>query len=141
MNFTHFITNHGKRVNREHFLHLVQVAKIDGIISEPELKLLHKQGRKFGLTEPEIENLINTEAGHNYHSPYSLEDKFGELFNIAQMILADELVMESEKRMLRRYAIAVGIKDNVIEKLIDILLNGVAKGAEQEHLFKEFKKK
>jgi hypothetical protein len=141
MNFTHFITNHGKRINREHFLHLVQVAKTDGVIAKPELELLHKEGMKFGLTDPEIEQLINSEDFSNYHPPYSLRDKFEELYNIAQMVLADEVVTDSEERMLRRYAIAVGLRDNIIEGLIDILFKGVAKGADEEHLFKEFKKK
>jgi uncharacterized tellurite resistance protein B-like protein len=141
MNFTHFITHHGNRINREHFLHLVQVAKSDGVIKESELELLHKEGRKFGLTDPEIKQLINSEDFSNYHPPYSLRDKFEELYNIAQMVLADEVVTDSEKRMLRRYAIAVGLKDNIIEGLIDLLLKGVSKGTDEEHLFKEFKKK
>jgi uncharacterized tellurite resistance protein B-like protein len=141
MNFTHFITHHGKRINKEHFLHLVQVAKIDGVVRDSELELLHKEGKKFGLTDPEIEQLINSESGHNYHPPYSLRDKFEELYNIAEMVLADEVVTESEKRMLRRYAIAAGLSDNVIEGLIEILLDGVAKGVDEEQLLKEFKKK
>jgi uncharacterized tellurite resistance protein B-like protein len=140
MNLSHFITNHGKRVNRDHFLHLVQVAKADGVITKTESDLLHKQGKKFGLTDPEIEQLIATEAGHNYHAPYSFEDKFYELFNIGQMILADKVVAETERKMMKRYAIAAGIRDNAIESLIDLLFKGIAKGVDEEDLFKEFKK-
>ena len=141
MNFTHFITYHGKRINREHFLHLVRVAKIDGKVKESELELLHKEGRKFGLTDPEIDQLINSEAAHNYHPPYSLKDKFEELYNIAEMILVDEVVTDSEKRMIRRYAIAAGFSDDVIDGLLNILLEGVVKGEDEEKLLKEFKKK
>jgi uncharacterized tellurite resistance protein B-like protein len=140
MNLSHFITNHGKRVNRDHFLHLVQVAKADGVITETESNLLHRQGKKFGLTDPEIEQLIETEAGHNYHAPYSLEDKFYELYNIGQMILADKIVAETERKMMKRYAIAAGIKDNSIESLIDLLFKGIIEVVDEEDLFKEFKK-
>jgi hypothetical protein len=141
MNFTHFITHHGKRVNREHYLHLVRVAKIDGKIKESELELLHKEGRRFGLTDPEIDHLIESEAANDYHPPYSLKDKFEELYNITTMILADEIVTESEKRMIRHYSIVAGFSDEVIDGLLDLLLDGVQKGVDEEKLLKEFKKK
>lgn len=141
MNFTHFITHHGKRVNRDHYLHLVRVAKIDGKIKAPEMELLHKEGRRFGLTDTEIDNLIESEAANSYHPPYSLKDKFEELYSITTMILADEVVSESEKRMVRHYAIVAGFHDDVIEGLLDLLLEGVLRGEDEEKLLKEFKKK
>ncbi len=141
MNFTDFITHHGKRINRDHFIHLVQVARIDGKMAAPELELLHKEGRKFGLTDPEIDTLIKSEAHHHYQPPYSLKDKFTELYNIAEMILADGIIEEGEKRMIRKYAISAGFDDKAIEKLIPLLLEGVARGDDEEKLLNEFKKK
>jgi len=141
MNFTNFITHNGKRVNREHFLHLVQVAKIDGVIQDNEYRLLHKEGRKFGLTDPEIDQFILTEDADNYHPPYALHDKFEELYNIAEMVLADEVVSESEMRMIRRYAVAAGFSDETVEGLLEILIEGVAKNEDEESLLKKFKKK
>ena len=141
MNFTHFITHHGKRINRENFLRLVQVAMIDGQIKESEHKLLHKEGKKFGLTDPEIDQLIRSETSNNYHPPYSLKDKFEELYNIAEMILADEVVTESEMKMIRHYAISAGFSDEVIEGLMTLLIEGVANNVDEDKLLKEFKKK
>ena len=141
MNFSNFITSTGKRINRDHFIHLVQVAKLDGKISETEMEILHKEGRKFGLTDPEIDDIINNEHPLNYHPPYSLEDKFFELYNITELILSDNVITEAEKKMIRRYAIAAGFPDDVIEGLCKILIEGVKKGEEEEALLKEFRKK
>lgn len=141
MNFTDFITHHGKRVSRDHFIHLVQVAKIDGKIDKPELDLLHNEGKKFGLTDPEIDALIKSEAHHYYQPPYSLKDKFTELFNIAEMILADGIIEEGEKRMIKRYAISAGFDDKTIEKLITLLFDGIVKGDDEEKMLNEFKKR
>jgi len=99
MNFVNFISNHGKRINRDHFLHLVQVAKTDGQIQKEEHEMLHRQGKKFGLTDPEIDDMIKSESPENYHPPYSLEDKFYELYNITELILSDEKVSEREKKI------------------------------------------
>lgn len=140
MNFTNFISHHGKRINKEHFLHLVQVAKIDGRVKESELQLLHKEGKKFGLTDPEIDQLIDTEEAHNYHPPYSLNDKFEQLYNIAVMIMADDVISESEKKLIRRYAIAAGFDDKTIEKLMELLFDGIANNESEESLLKKFRK-
>ncbi len=141
MNFSDFITDHGKRVSREHYIHLIQVSKIDGKISPSEMEMLHKEGRKFGLTDPEIDKLINSESQHHYQPPYSLSEKFEHLYNVTEMILADDVITESEKRMIKRFAIEAGFSDDVIEGLLDLLFIGVNEGKDEELLFKEFKKK
>jgi hypothetical protein len=141
MNFTDFITNHGRRINREHYIHLVQIARIDGLIEGSELELLHKEGKKFGLTDPEIDKLIISEEKHHYTPPYSLKEKFDELYNIAVMILADDIITEGERSMIKRYAIAAGFDDSTIEKLVPLLFEGVKRGDDEETLLHEFKKK
>jgi uncharacterized tellurite resistance protein B-like protein len=140
MDFSDFITHHGKRVNKEAFIHLVQISKTDGRINKDELELLHKEGKKFGLTDPEIDKLIESERTHNYHAPYSLEDKFEHLYNVAEMILADDKIKEEEIKMIRRFAIEAGFNDSKIDALIEILFEGVKKNIDEEELFNKFKK-
>jgi uncharacterized tellurite resistance protein B-like protein len=141
MNFSDFITHHGKKVHKENFIHLIQIARIDGKISPAELELLHKDGRKFGLTDPEIDKLLKEDTTHNYLAPYSLKEKFEELYNIAQMVLADEVVTSSERHMLEKVAIAAGFSDATIEKLVDLLFEGIKNGESEETLLHEFRKK
>ncbi len=141
MNFSDFITHTGKRVNKEHYIHLIQVSLIDGKISHTEKELLHKEGRKFGLTDPEIDKLISVESHEHYNPPYSLNEKFDQMYNIAEMVLADDIVTDLEKKMMRRYAVTAGFNDGVIEDLINLLLEGVSKGEDEDNLLKEFKKK
>jgi uncharacterized tellurite resistance protein B-like protein len=141
MSFADFITNQGKKVKKEHYIHLVQVAEIDGKIDKSEMDFLHREGRKFGLTEPEIDAIVDKERDFHYIPPYSLDEKFGELYSIALVILADGVITESEKRMMRRYAIAAGFSDNTIEKLMELLFKGIQSGLDEEDLLKEFRKK
>lgn len=141
MNLSDFITSHGKRINIEHYVRLVQVSQADGKIAPSELELLYKEGRKFGLTDPEIGRIIENEARRHYDPPYSLADKFEQLYNIAEMILADEVVTEGEKKLLKKFAIEAGFDDKTIRGLIDLLINGIAKGRDEEALFIEFREK
>jgi uncharacterized tellurite resistance protein B-like protein len=141
MNFTDFITNHGKRVNKEAFIHLVQISKTDGRINKDELELLHKEGKKFGLTDPEIDHLIHTERDHHYHLPYSLQEKFDHLYKIAEMILADDKVKEEEIKMIKRFAIEAGFEYSKIDAVVKIIMDGVREDISEEALFNKFKKK
>jgi len=140
MNFSDFIKDNGKRINREHYLHLIQVSKADGKINLSELELLHKEGRKFGLTDPEIDKFIEYESRNNYNPPYLLHEKFEHLYNIAEMILADENITEGERKLLKRFAIEAGFSDKTIAGLIELLLSGIKKGEDEEKLFHRFKK-
>jgi hypothetical protein len=139
MTFSDFFTDHGKRVKKEHFINLIQVAQIDGKISPSEMNLLHKQGKKFGLTDPEIDILIKSEIQHHYDPPYSLHDKYDQLYNIAEMILSDEEIADTEKRAVKRYAIAAGFKDKHIDEIIDLLLKGIMSNQTEDSLLSEFK--
>jgi len=141
MSFSDFITPQGKKVYKEAFIHLVQVSRTDKEISKAESELLHKEGRKFGLTDPEIESLMRAQRGHHYNPPYSLDEKFEHLYKVAQMILADEVVKESELKMLRKFAIEAGFDDKTIDKLVHLLLEGIKKNKSEEELLAEFRKK
>ena len=133
------VTHHGKRVAKDAFIHLVQVSRIDGKIHKDELDLLHKEGKKFGLTDPEIDKFINSEKDHHYTPPYSLEEKYEHLHDIAEMILADDEVSEKETRMIMRFAIEAGFNDSKIDGLMKILLDGVKNNTGEEELFRKFR--
>jgi uncharacterized tellurite resistance protein B-like protein len=139
MSFSDFITNHGVKVPKVHYLHLIQVARADGKIDKQELAILHKEGRRFGLTDAEIDQLIEKEKDHHYHPPYSLDDKFEDLFYISEMTLADDEVSEDEARLLRRFAVEVGFDDRAIEILKDVLIGGIRRKESEEDMLKKFK--
>lgn len=141
MNFSDFVTHHGKKVNKDYFLMLIQASRTDGKIAPVELEMLYKEGRKFGLTDPEIGKLIDSEASHVYHPPYSLTDKFEQLYNVAVIILADEVVTDKEKKLLRRFAIEAGFDDKAVNTLTDILLEGIKKDENEEDLLARFRSK
>lgn len=139
MNFSDFIKDNGKRISKQHYLHLVQVSRADGKINKEEFELLHKEGRKFGLTDPEIDKIIEQEASHHYDPPYSLRDKFEHLYNIGQMVLADEVMTDAERRLIKKFAIEAGFTDKTIAALIELLITGINNGQDEETLFERFR--
>jgi hypothetical protein len=84
---------------------------------------------------------MRAQRGHHYHPPYSLDEKFEHLYQVAQLILADEIVRESELKMIRKFAIEAGFNDKTIEKLINLLFEGIKNNKSEEELLKEFRHK
>jgi len=140
MSFADFITNRGKRICTDHYIHLVQASRIDGKISKEEIDILHHKGKHFGLTDPEIDKIINSEKDHHYTPRYSLKGKFEDLYNVAQIVLADGHISEAEKKILKRMSIESGFEDSKLDGIIEILLDGVKENADDEELLKKFKK-
>lgn len=103
------------------------------------MAILHKEGRRFGLIDSEIDQLIEKEKDHHYHPPYSLDDKFEDLYYISEMILADDDVSEAEAKLLRRFAVEVGFDDRAIEILKDVLIGGIRRKEPEDEILKKFK--
>lgn len=139
MSFSDFVSNHGVKVPKLHYLHLIQVARADGKIDPQEMVILHKEGKRFGLTDSEIDELIEKEKDHHYHPPYSLDDKFEDLYYIAEMIMADDIVSDEEEKLLRRFAVEVGFDDRAIDILNEVLIGGIRKKDSEEEILKKFK--
>jgi len=139
MSFSDFVTNHGVKVSKIHYMHLIQVARADGKIDPQEMVILHKEGKRFGLTDPEIDALIDKEKDHHYHPPYSLDEKFEDLFFVGEMILADDEVSDGEARLLKRFAVEAGFDDRAIGILEDVLIKGIRNGETEEEILRKFR--
>jgi len=85
MNILNFFDHPGKIQNKEYFVHLVRIAKADDNISNSELELLHRIGKKLGFTDPEIDNLIATTDKSDYIPPYELSKRFEQVYEIVKM--------------------------------------------------------
>ncbi len=140
MSFTDFISDNGRRINKENFIHLVQIAQADGTIDKRENELLHLYGRKFSLTNPEIDSLIKSEESHIYAPPYELEKRFEHLYDVMQIMLSDGKISNEERNFFTKLAIAASFKDETIPFLIDLLSNGISEGKDEEDLLAAFRK-
>jgi len=140
MSFTDFITDNGKRVNKESFVHLIQVALADGEIDSNELALLHRFGKRFSLTDQEVDLLVKAESTHFYSPPYELEKRFEQLYNAVEIILVDNQISPGEKNLFKKLAIAASFSDETIPPLFDLLVDGIREDKDEQDLFEKFRK-
>jgi uncharacterized tellurite resistance protein B-like protein len=140
MSFTDFIADNGRKINRENFLHLIQIAQADGRIDDRELELLHRYGSRFSLTDHEIDKLIASEQSHIYSPPYELEKRFAQLYDAVQVMNIDSHISGEEKELFGKLAIAALFTEDVIPRLLEFILEGIREGKDEEELFEKLRK-
>ncbi len=130
-----------KRQDKEHFKHLIQIALADGIIWDSEMAMLHRLGKNMGFTDPEIDDLLVSTQSLAYHPPYELAKRFEQLYGIIIMVLADGNIDNNQMQLATVIAIKSGFVEAEVPALLDLLINGIKNGADEEDLFKVYKKR
>ena len=138
---TYEISDHSlKKQNTEYFVHLVRIAMADDFLYSPELALLYGTGKMMGLSDQEIDRLIETTGKSDYIPPYELSKRFEQVYGIVKMTLADGIIDKNEMRLATSFAIKSGFNENEIPKLLLLLINGIKQGIDEEELFEVYKK-
>ena len=96
---------------------LVHLSKVDNFIAEPESKMIHYLGGLHGLTEDEIENILDNPLPIGNLIDLHPDEKFDYLFNIVQMMKVDGKVFQSEIDFCEKVALKLGYKPGVIADL------------------------
>jgi len=126
---------------KEHFKHLVEIALADGTIEEEELKMLNRMGRNLGLTEPEVNELMDSTKKSGYNPPYELSKRFEQLYGIIKMVLADGKIDDKEMRLATNIAIRSGFPEHEVPGLLSLLIDGINNEVDEEDLFFQYRKR
>ena len=140
MNISAHFDHQSKKDDKEHFMHLIQIASADGTIDQTESRMLHMFGSKMGFTEPEIDSLFISTNKSAYNPPYELSKRFEQVYDIVKMVLADGIIEKNELHLTNRFATKSGFKESEIPKLLVLLINGIKEGKDEEDLFVVYKK-
>jgi uncharacterized tellurite resistance protein B-like protein len=138
MNISNMFETPGKRQKKEHFNHLIRISMADGIIMQSELAMLHRIGRKMGFTEPEIEELIASGKKPEFDIPYELSKRFEQMYDVVKMILSDGQTDEKEIQLATGMALIYGFSEQEVPSLLELLINGVKTGEDEEELFRAY---
>ncbi|WMN11630.1 hypothetical protein QYS49_39070 [Marivirga salinae] len=82
-----------------HLIHLYQLAKIDNRFVKEEKRYLYALGRKNGVAEKEVDEIINEASEVDFHEPETIKEKVVFLYEYIQMMLVDNKLDEREAQM------------------------------------------
>lgn len=95
---------------------LVQLANIDGEFAGEEKTHIYMIGKANGITEAEIDDLVDNPEEMPPVSTMTEEDKFEYLYNLVQLMKIDNQVFLSEIKFCEEMAVKLGFKRKVVSK-------------------------
>lgn len=141
MKFLEHFDHPERKQDKEHFIHLIQIALADGKIEDVELQMLQRMGSNLGLTKPEIDDLLATNKQTAYIPPYELSKRFEQLYDVIKMVYADGVIDDNEMRLASGLAMKSGFAEEEISTLLSVLIEGIKKGEDVDDLFTLYKKR
>ena len=119
------------------FLDLYCMVMADGIVHPKEMEMLYKMGiETYGLTQEEITENVK-QAGNSSVIPDLPEEKIGMLYDMAIIAWSDGELVDSERYLLKRYALKFGVNEEKVDMLVDFLLEKAKLNTSKEDVIKE----
>jgi tellurite resistance protein len=139
MNLKEIFRTKTENKKRSHLKNLVAISKLDGKITAEELTFLINVGKKVGVSETEINEMIKRTSKIEVYKPETLELTLDYIYDLALMASVDGIIDENEIDLTIKIAEKLGLNpvtSGVIVRQIFIL---VEKKKSKEIIFETLK--
>lgn len=127
---------------KNHIRNLLALAKIDGHVHQKEEKMLFKIGKRYGLKERQVRELIEDKEKFKMNVPDNHNDKMNLLYDLLLMIYADEKVDKHEIEFFEDAVSRFHFKKEMAHWLLDVFEKGIPKRTDEwEEIKTEAKEK
>jgi uncharacterized tellurite resistance protein B-like protein len=127
---------------KNHIKNLLALARVDGHMHEKEERLLFKIGKRYGLKDRQIKEILDSKEKHQVIIPDNHNDKMNLLYDLLLMIHADEKVDKNEVKFFEDAVKKFGMKKEMVKWLLDIFdKEGAPIAGDWEDIKKEAKEK
>ncbi|CAA9252212.1 MAG: hypothetical protein AVDCRST_MAG95-1925 [uncultured Adhaeribacter sp.] len=134
--FSFFENEQTKRI-KSHILNLGALAKIDGHVDSTEMNYIIAIGKKNGLKQEEVRNLLANANSANFAPPATDSERFDQIYDLVEMMLADGIVDDNEMDFCIEMAAKLGFKKAIVGVLVRKISTGVKDGISREHIKQE----
>lgn len=97
---------------------LVKIAMVDEDFADEEKSVIKKISQKYGATDQELEEIIDSPTINESLAPMTVIDKMDFMMDCILVILADDVVANAEEYFARQIASKLGLQQEVVEFLI-----------------------
>ncbi|MBD2716252.1 TerB family tellurite resistance protein [Microvirga sp. STR05] len=132
-----FFENEQTRKIRSHIQNLAALAKADGHLDEREMSFIVAVGKKNGMRADEIRNIVASSSTNRLVVPDNDSERFDQIFDMVDMMLADGIVDDSEMNFCTVMAEKLGFRKDVVNLLVKQISQGVKDGMDRETIKSE----
>jgi hypothetical protein len=119
---------------KSHITNLGALAKIDGHVDPSEMDFIISIGTRHGMKPDEVRNLLSNTGKIVPQLPTNDSDRFDQIYDLVEMMLADGIVDENEMEFCINMAVRLGFKKAIVGVLVRKISLGVKDGQTREHI-------
>ena len=103
---------------KSHIKNLLALAKVDGSMHPKEEELLYKIGKRYGLKDRQVKQLIDLDEKFEVTVPDNHHDKMNLLYDLILMVYADDVVDPHEIAFCEDAVTQFGLKKELVSWLL-----------------------
>lgn len=134
--FGFFESEETKRL-KSHITNLGALAKIDGHLDPSEMNFIISIGKKHGMKADDVRNLVAGVKATESQLPTNDSERFDQIYDLVEMMLADGIVDESEMDFCINMAAKLGFKKSIVGVLVRKITMGVKDGLTRDSIKQE----
>jgi hypothetical protein len=132
-----FFENEQTKKLKNHLLNLGALAKVDGHLDASELNFIIAIGQKNGFKAEEVKSLIANSGSSHFHFPENDSERFDQIYDLVEMMLADGIVDDNEMDFCMEMAAKLGFRRAIVGVLVRKITMGVKDGLSRDHIKSE----
>lgn len=105
-------------MSKSHLNILVQLAKVDGIVVQEEIDLIHEVGKANGMSEEDIASCFDEELPIGDLSSLSDDKKYDLIYSIVQLMKIDGKLYNEEIKFCAKMSAKLGYEEDVLFELM-----------------------
>jgi uncharacterized tellurite resistance protein B-like protein len=103
---------------KSHIKNLLALAKVDGTMHPKEEALLYKIGKRYGLKDRQVRQLIELDEKFDVTVPDNHNDRMNLLYDLILMVYADDVIDSHEVEFCEEAVTQFGMKKELVEWLL-----------------------
>ena len=129
-----FFENEQAKKIKGHLLNLAALAKADGHIDAREMNFILAVGKKNGVNSTDVQALISGSKDAGNELTTNDSERFDQIFDLVDMMLADGVVDETEMDFCIMMAEKLGFRKAIVGLLVRKISQGVKDGLPRERI-------
>lgn len=127
---TTFFEHQKTSYKKKYLTNLIALASSDGHLDEAERELIVKIGRKRGLKDWQINELLEYQSPKEVFLPEALSNRMEMLYDLMQIVYADNTVTADEVKYVTEIVHELKFRSETVDQLIEMFAQGIPQTSE-----------
>jgi len=130
-----------KKARMSHVRNVIAVAFADTVLTKDEEELIFRIGNRVGLTNEELKRILIRPNSISFTPPRTNPERVIQLLDMVLVMMVDGEINEREYAICKLTAIKLGFRHEIIDKMIDDIIDYLAKGMAVDIILNEILKR